>query len=282
MRSPRLIDYHLHTLGTIDGKMTEEQACEQSIRMGIYEIAFTNHVMLTEPEYTIPPQEFVNHWMRIQACQSRYPELTIRLGIEMDYYEERENEVRDSIETYESLIGRPFDVILGAVHHLNDVFFSNKEHAVALFQKYEIVPLYHDYFALATKAVQSGLFDVMAHPDLIKKFMGELSPRVPFEKYHYSAELFVEALIAYDVGIEINTKGFEERGGEAYPTEEMLNLYLTKSKSIGKEPIITLGSDAHNVAIVGKCVLDGAKLLQKMGHNSVTSFIKRRPIAFPL
>ncbi len=282
MRSPRLIDYHLHTLGTIDGKMTEEQACEQSIRMGIYEIAFTNHAMLTEPDYTIPPQEFVDHWMRIQACQRRYPELTIRLGIEMDYYEAREDEVRGSIETYESLIGRPFDVILGAVHHMNGLFFSSKIYAVELFQKYEIVSLYQDYFALATRAIKSRLFDVMAHPDLIKKFMGELSPHVPFEKYHYSAELFVEALIAYDVGIEINTKGFEERGGEAYPTQELLNLYLAKSKSIGKEPIITLGSDAHNVAIVGKCVLDGAKLLQKMGHNSVTSFIKRKPVAFPL
>jgi histidinol-phosphatase (PHP family) len=262
--------------------MTEDQACQQAIHMGMYEIAFTNHSMLTEPDYTISQEAFVNHWVQIQACQRNYPELTIRLGLEMDYYEGRENEVRDSIETYESSIGRPFDVILGAVHHLNDLFFSSKEYAIELFQKYEIAPLYHDYFALATKAVQSGLFDVMAHPDLIKKFMGELSPCVPFEQYSQAAEAYADALIACDVGIEVNTKRFKERGRECFPSEELLKLYISKAKAQGKEPVITLGSDAHKVSDVGKYVIDGAKILQKMGHNAIASFVKRKSFSCPL
>ncbi len=282
VQPPKLLDYHLHTLGTIDGRMTEEEVCQQSIRMGIQEIAFTNHSMLTEPDYTISHESFRKHWENIQVCQQLHPELTIRLGLEVDYYEGRESEVRDSIEAYQSVIGRQFDVILGAVHHLNDVFFSSRVFVEELLRKYDLVTLYHNYFALSAKAVQSQLFDVMAHPDLIKKFNGELTPRVPFEEYHQAAELFVNALIDSEVGMEVNTKGCEQRDGEVFPTEEILALYITKSKKLGKDPIITLGSDAHKLSDVGKHLMEGAKLVQKNGVDFVMRFDKRKSFAFPL
>jgi histidinol-phosphatase (PHP family) len=144
------------------------------------------------------------------------------------------------------------------------------------------VELYHDYFTLATKAIKSRLFDVMAHPDLIKKFMGVLSPRVPFERYRASVGSYVEALLAFGVGIEVNTKGFEQRGGEAYPSDDLLKLYIYKAKAQGIEPIITLGSDAHKVADVGRYIMDGAMTLQKMGHGIIMSFEKRKVIPFQL
>jgi histidinol-phosphatase (PHP family) len=267
---------------TIDGKMTEDQACERAILMGMQEIAFTNHAMLTEPDYTISHEAFVKHWEQIQSCQLRYPELKIRLGLEMDYYEEREKEISTAIEQYVNLIGRPFDLVLGAVHHLNGVFFSSKVQAPELYNNYEIVALYHDYFTLGTKAVQSRLFDVMAHPDLIKKFTGEFSTRVPFERFRVAAESYVDALLECDVGIEINTKGFEQRGGEAYPSDDLLELYISKARAQGKEPIITLGSDAHKIADVGRYIIDGAMTLQNMGHSTIMSFEKRKPISFHL
>lgn len=250
--------------------------------MGIHEIAFTNHSMLTEPDYTISQEDFLRHWKNIQVCQALHPELTIRLGLEVDYYEGRENEVRDSIAAYESVIDRPFDLVLGAVHHLDDVFFSSRIFVEELLKKHELVELYHHYFALSAKAVQSKLFDVMAHPDLIKKFNGELTPRIPFEKYSQIAELFVDALIDSDVGLEVNTKGCEERGGEVFPTEEILGLYISKCKKLGKTPILTLGSDAHKLSDVGKNLVEGAKLIQKNGSDFISQFEKRKAFHYPL
>jgi len=282
IQSRRLMDYHLHTMVTVDGKMTEVQACEWTSLLGIREIAFTNHVMLTEPDYTMSLEASVKHWEQIRACQQRYPELAIRLGLELDYYEGREVDIAATIDRYESLIGRPFDIILGAIHHLNGVFFSSKDHAPELYNHFEIVSLYHDYFSLATKAVQSRLFDVMAHPDLIKKYMGELSPRVPFEQYRLAAEPYIDALLACGVGMEINTKGFEKRGGEAYPSDDLLELYISKARQKGKQPVITLGSDAHKIEDIGRNILDGGMILQKMGHNTLMSFEKRKPVPFRL
>jgi histidinol phosphatase-like PHP family hydrolase len=47
-----------------------------------------------------------DHWSQIQICQQRYPELTIRLGLEMDYYEGREDDIAATILRYEDLIGQ--------------------------------------------------------------------------------------------------------------------------------------------------------------------------------
>lgn len=280
MKQRRLIDYHLHTAVTIDGRMTEVQACERAVLLGIPEIAFTNHIMHTEPEYTVSPASFAEHCERVRVCQGRYPELTIRLGLEVDYYDGREAEIAATLEQYEGIAGHPIDLVLGSVHHLNGVFFSAKKEAPVLFLSKSTASLYRDYFTLATKAVQSRLFDVMAHPDLIKKYDGELTTRLPFEQYRDVVEPYVDALLTCGVGLEVNTKGFKLKIGQAYPTEELLTLYLSRAKEMGIEPVITLGSDAHKVDDVGGFISDGALLLNRLGQGSVASFEKHHPMAY--
>jgi len=270
-----LVDYHLHTAVTVDADMTEAEACQRAVALGLREIAFTNHVMLRYPDYTISPPELVEHWTQIQICQQRYPELTIRLGLEVDYYEGEEDEIASTIQRYEDLIGRGFDLILGGAHYLNGVRFSSTNQASALFKDQEVEPIYHDYFALMTKAVRSGLFDVMAHPDLIKKYTGELHPPVPFDRYRAPVEAFIVSLLEAEVGIEVNPSGLRRPVAEIYPSDELLSLYLSEAKARGAEPIITLGSDAHQLERVGERLGEGVMALQRVGHNTITLFEKR-------
>src|SRR5512136_1794340 len=243
----RLIDYHLHTASTIDCRMTEAQVCEQALEMGIREIAFTNHIMPNQPDYIISPKAFVAHWEQIQVCQKRHPQMKIRLGIEMDYYPRREDEIAKILQSYENLIGRPFDIVLGSIHEMDGIFFSNQKYAPSLFQDRDLVSIYCDYFKLSNKAVQSRLFDVIGHPDMIKKYTHDLTPPVPFEQYRSAVEPFLDALLISGVGIELNTKGLTLKVSEMYPSNEFLELYLSKARDCGKEPILTLGSDAHSV-----------------------------------
>lgn len=275
---PSGIDYHLHTAVTIDAKMSEKEACERAISLGVGEIAFTNHSMLTEPDYTISVSDMVEHWKHIQDCQQRYSELTIRLGLELDYYPDREDEIAAVIRRYEEAIGRPFDIILGAVHHMNGVFFSDQSQAPEMYEGADTVRLYRDYFRLASRAVQSGLFDVMAHPDLVKKYTDWLSPRVPFQLYREAAVSFVEALLTSGVGMELNTKGLTLAVGEIYPSDDLLGLYVRQAKARGIEPIITVGSDAHKVADVAAGMSDAAATLRRAGHTTVTLFDYRKRI----
>jgi histidinol-phosphatase (PHP family) len=282
MSQPGLVDYHLHTAVTVDAHATEAGCCQRAVALGLGEIAFTNHVMLLYPDYTISPEELVEHWAQIQACQQRYPELTIRLGLEMDYYEGREDDIAATILRYEDLIGRRFDFILGAIHHLNGVRFSSSRHAAALFNDHEVEAIYHDFFVLMAKAARSDLFDVMAHPDLIKKYTGKLYPPVPFDRYRAPVEAFIESLLEAGVGIELNLSGLKRSVAEIYPSDQLLSLYLSEAKARGVEPIVTIGSDAHRVEDVGAYLSEGVKALRRAGHNTITLFERREQITFRL
>lgn len=282
MKSVRLIDSHLHTGATIDCKTTEMQVCQHALKMGIHEIAFTNHIMPNHPDYIISPKAFVTHWEQIQVCQQNYPQLKIKLGIEMDYYLGREDEIAKILHSYENLIGRPFDIVLGAIHEMDGIFFSNQKCAPDLYKKRDLVSIYREYFILSTEAVRSRLYDVIAHPDLIKKYTNDLTPPVPFERYQAAVEPFIDLLLALNVGIEVNTKGLTIKVGEMYPSMEFLELYLSKARDCGKKPIVTMGSDAHSVEGVGRYIAEAAAHLKTLGFSSVTSFEKRRPSAFQI
>ena len=271
-----LMDYHLHTAVTVDGNMSEGEACERAQALGIHEIAFTNHVMLTQPDYNISPASFLVHWENIQACQEQYPQLTIRLGLEMDYYPNRESEIKAKIKSYERLIGRPFDLVLGSIHDIRGGFFSNKTHALGFFKDRDILSIYHEYFELATQAVQSRLFDIIAHPDLIKKYTYELTPPVPFDSYKSSVDSFVTTLAKCGTGIELNSKGLKRPIKEPYPSLGFLELYLSRTKSMGTDPIITLGSDAHKVEDIGFGILEMTKSLRMLEVKEITVFDQRK------
>jgi len=85
--------------------------------------------MLNQPNYFMSQQAFVIHWERIQACQARLSGLTIRLGLKWIITQGREQEIAGILHDYEELLRRPFDLVLGSIHELNGVFFSNKHQA---------------------------------------------------------------------------------------------------------------------------------------------------------
>jgi histidinol-phosphatase (PHP family) len=275
MKPSILTDYHLHTAVTIDGRMTETEACDRALAMGISEIAFTNHFMLTQPEYTITPTALVDHWNKIKICREQFPMLAIRIGIEMDYYPGREIEIEANLNRYAQIVGGSFDLVLGSVHDVNGVFFSNKHLAPAFFTDHELLALYKDYFHLAAQAARSRLFDVIAHPDLIKKYTNQLTPFVPYEEYHIAAERFIDALVESEVGLEVNTKGLKLPLNEIYPSKQLLLAYLAKISQIGTEPIVSLGSDAHSVEGIGFRIKETVEDLRNLGLPALTQFDQR-------
>ena len=278
--NPRLVDYHMHTSVIVDGRMNEREACEQALLMGLSEIAFTNHVRLSQPDYSISPNSFLEHWERIMDCMQRFPMLRIRLGIEMDYYPDRENAIEQKINFYQGLIGRPFDIVLGSIHDIRGALFSKKIHAVDFFRDCDIMAVYEEYFDLSAKAARSRLFDVMAHPDLIKKFTYELTSPIPFESYTDSADAFINALIENEVGIELNTKGCQRPVNEMYPSLDFLGHYLAQIKKSGKVPIITVGSDAHKLDEIGYGIKQVYSTLKELQVSNISGFDHRR--SFPI
>jgi histidinol-phosphatase (PHP family) len=172
--------------------------------------------------------------------------------------------------------------VLGSIHELNGVFFSHPDDAPELFKDRDLVSVYCEYFEAATEAVRSGLFDIMAHPDLIKKYTHVLTDPLPFAAYRETVEPYVDALLDTGVGMEVNTKGLRLPANEAYPSTEMLELYISKARALGVEPLLTLGSDAHEASEVGSGLAEAAAILRSLGVSRLARFDARQKSAWEL
>jgi histidinol-phosphatase (PHP family) len=277
-----LVDYHLHTSTSTDGHATVEEYCAGACELGLAEIAITNHMNLRTSNYHLTPATMAEVWEDVRRCQSKYPDLRIRLGIEVDYFDALKDEIAESLPRYADAIGRELDFVMGSVHVLHGVRFASKKHAHKLLADTDPIPIYKEYFELMMRSVASGLFDIVAHPDLIKRFTGLHSPHVSFDSYREVAMSFVDTLVEFDVGIEINVKGLEHPVGEVYPSQQLLGCYVEACRAAGVEPIITLGTDAHRPEKLGTNLEVGAQLLRQMGISEITTFSQGKRIPFPL
>jgi histidinol-phosphatase (PHP family) len=171
---------------------------------------------------------------------------------------------------------------MGAVHDIYGGFFSNKEVVLQFFKDRDLVSTFQAYFELEKQATQSHLFDIMAHPELIKKYAYQIYPPVAFELYREEVERLISKMVHSDVGIEINTKGIKLPVQGTYPSAEFLELYLSQCKACGKGPIITVGSDAHKIDDLGFGITEVFVWLRRLKVSNVPCFNQRQRIALSI
>lgn len=251
-------DYHLHTsrcghaMGTMQEYVTAARAA------GLREIGFADHL----PMYWLPPEqrdpglamtmeELPGYIAEVQTLREQNPDLIIRLGIEADYIPGREAQLRDLLASYS------FDYVLGSVHFIDGWGFDNPAQ-VEEYNHREIDEIYRDYFDLVQQAALSDLFDVMAHPDLVKKF-GFCPAVEPAGLYEATAATFRRA----GVLAELNTAGLRVSAREIYPGPLLLAALCRHSV-----PLV-LGSDAHAPQQVGAGLNQASKLVQAKGGKLI-------------
>jgi histidinol-phosphatase (PHP family) len=278
-----LVDYHLHTSTSTDAHATVEEYCARASKLGLAEIAITNHMNLRTSNYHLTPDTMAEVWDDTQRCQAKYPDLTIRLGIEVDYFDDMRDEIAEALPKYAEAIGRKLDFTMGSAHEMDGVRFASKKQAHKLLVGADPVPIYKRFFALMTNVVTSELFDIVAHPDLIRRFTGLHNPLVAFDAYRETAMSFVDALIEFDVGIEINVKGLDHPVADVYPSQQLLASYLDACNAAGKDPIITIGTDAHWPENLGINLDVAVQRLQQVGISEITTYSQgvRIPFALP-
>lgn len=258
-------DYHLHTsrCGHARGSMRDYVAMAR-VR-GLREIGFADHL----PMYWLPPEqrdpglamameELPGYITEVQALREENPDLVIRLGIEADYIPGREGDLRDLLAAY------PFEYVLGSVHFIDGWGFDNPA-LVEEYRQRDIGDIYRAYFDLVQRAALSGLFNIMAHPDLVKKFgfrpAGEL-----VELYDDTARAFHRA----GVIAEVNTAGLRAPVGEIYPGTILLQAFCRQQVPFA------LGSDAHTPEQVGAGLAEARDLVVKLGGRFASSVVRSR------
>ena len=265
------LDYHLHTTRCQHATGTMDEYVEQGLKMGLKEIGFADHLPLSPAprgtwscDWAMQEEELEEYISDVIKLQKEYPEIKIKLGIEADYFPE-------SIKKTKTLLDNSsWDYIIGSVHHIGPWPIDSSLY-LGEFTKRDLYKTYETYFELVAGAARSGLYDIMGHLDVIKKY--GFRPQVDLGSLYKD---LVKELKASDVAFEINTSGLRKPVKEIYPAPALLEELLK-----GNVPV-TLGSDSHAPSEVGKDFEVAIKLLKEFGVSKIASFTGRTWLLIPL
>lgn len=262
-----LVDYHIHTRLCGHASGEPEDYVRVAIAKGLREIGFADHMPLLrmrDDRLTMAPEDLPAYVDLVRELQASVDEIKIRLGIEMDYIPGQMDEIWGIASRYD------FDYVYGAVHYIDGWGFSDSRH-LSTYEGRDPDETYARYFELFCEAARGGGFDIMAHPDLVKKHGIETTLAV--DELYAAA---VDALEEADVAIEINTSGLRKRALDLYPSLPFL-------RACGERSVpVTLGSDAHAPGQVGMDFDLARGLLERAGIAQIAAFESRRRRLLPL
>jgi histidinol-phosphatase (PHP family) len=234
-------DYHIHTFrcGHAGGKTREY--VEKAVERGLLEIAFTDHIplyflpeALRDPTLAMREDQLFEYVEEIRGLQKEFEgKMAIRLALEADYAEGFEEELTGWLKLFE------WDFVLGSVHFVSGDWIDAPG-SRRRFETEGVEKLYREYYRLLARAAGSGLFDILAHFDLPKKF--GYRPEAPLEEEENVA---IEAARAAGCAVEISSAGIRKPAAEVYPEARLLR------KIVAAGVPITFSSDAHAPVEVG-------------------------------
>lgn len=261
-------DYHTHTPLCMHAEGEPEQYVQAAIDAGVSEYGISDHAPAhPEPfdnwrmkEYQLP--DYFSWIERAKAAAGQ--QLPIRAGLECDWLEGCETWIESLSQRY------PWDYLIGSVHYLSGWDFDNPAW-IGRWAKTDLDDAWTGYWQAYAAMAESGLFDILAHPDLIKKF--GYQPDGDLRRFY---EPTIDAIAASGCAIEINTAGLHKPCAEAYPNADFLD--LAYSAGI---PLV-LSSDAHQPSEVARDFDHATTLAKQTGYTETLLFNKRQRHYEPL
>lgn len=269
------INYHLHTAYSGDlikmGRLgeTPEKYAMMAEKRGFDEICFTDHLVVGYPR----TMQVYSHSMKIKKIGSyirdialvakKHPQLKIRAGIEMDWLPEKLDKIKEVIAKY------PFDCVLGSVHSINGVLVEHEEKRKEFWgtlSDHEIYERNVAYYKAVQEMAKSGVCDVIAHLDLIKRD-GYLPKR---RSVSTLIEETVRIIAENGLCVEVNTSGLKKPVHEMHPSLEVLK--LCRKRGIP----VTIGTDAHKAGQIDFGLDEGMKLVKGAGYGELAVFERRK------
>jgi histidinol-phosphatase (PHP family) len=270
------IDYHTHheRCGHAVGKL--EEYVQRGIQLGLQQLGLSDHLPLIHvdpasyyPEMAMPMAELPRYVEECLTLKERYRGvIDLRVGLEADYIEGYEDQIREILSPY------PWDYLIGSVHFLGEWDITDYRQVDGWEGKDEL-EVYRLYYDAVKKSALSGLYDIIGHMDVIKRF--GYGPQTPEGKAEVrTLELETLKVIA-DSGIamELNASGLTKPCAEMFPAEYLLQ----EAFRLGIP--LTLGSDAHDPVKLGDGLQEARNMLWHTGFRELAVFEGRRRTAVP-
>jgi len=253
-----LYESHMHTPLCKHAKGDPEDYAEVAERRGLKGIIVTCHNPTENNEWSPGVRMSVEEYDEYVALVARARQawagrIDIRIGLESDY--------APGMEPWLEVLHEKAELhhVLGSVHpHLNDY--------KQLYLNDDPVDFQRTYFEHLAMAAETGLFDTISHPDLVKNVFPD---EWDIERLMDHLKRCLDRIAEAGAAMEINTSGINKSVPEMNPGVVMLE--QMKERNI---PVV-LGADAHQpqrVAANFEEALDG---LEEVGYSHVSLFLDR-------
>ncbi len=264
MSAPVLYESHSHTPLCKHAVGDPAEYAAVAEQRGLKGIIITCHAPLPDGlgiDHRMAPEDFERYVDLVAAAREAFAgRVDVRLGLESDYF--------PGIERWaEKLHARaPLHHVLGSVHmqvtHYRAKYFTG-----------DFLAYQRTYFEHLAESAETGLFDTLAHPDLVKN---EAPHEWDFGRILPDIQRALDRIARTGVAMELNTSGLNKALPEMNPGPRMLA--LIRERGI---PVV-IGADAHRPGRVADRYEEALRLLGEMGFNTVSLFLDRRRREVPI
>ena len=262
--APLLYESHCHTPLCKHARGEPIEYAAAAERRGLKGIVFTCHCPLPDGislSVRMAPGQYDRYIAMVAEARERFAgRVDVRLGLESDYY--------PGVEPWlEKLHARaPLHHVIGSVHpqvpEYVERFFTGDWFAYQ-----------QTYFDHLAAAAETGLYDTLGHPDLVKN---ESPPEWRFARIEPFIQRALDRIAATGVAMEINTSGLHKAIPEMNPGPEMLRHMQRRGI-----PVV-IGADAHRPDRVGADYDTALHALAAAGYRDVNFFLDRKRHAVPI
>ena len=264
MSAPVFYESHSHTPLCKHAVGDPAEYAAVAEQRGLKGIIITCHAPLPDGlgiDHRMAPEDFGRYVDLVAAARETFAgRVDVRLGLESDYF--------PGIERWaEKLHARaPLHHVLGSVHmqvtHYRAKYFTG-----------DFLAYQRTYFEHLAESAETGLFDTLAHPDLVKN---EAPHAWDFGRILPDIQRTLDRIARTGVAMELNTSGLNKALPEMNPGPRMLA--LIRERGI---PVV-IGADAHRPGRVADRYEEALRLLGEMGFNTVSLFLDRRRREVPI
>jgi histidinol-phosphatase (PHP family) len=273
-----LTDYHVHlrpddlsaTAAEHFTPANAERYRKTASERGIAELGVSEHIYRFAQALEIWTHPFWREFAHDdldEYCQFVAAETDLRLGIEADFVPGAEDRIANLLQA------RAFDYVVGSVHFLSDKAVDMEPYGIWDGSQ-SAEQIWRRYFQMLAEAARSGLFDILAHPDLVKVW-GRERP-LPDGDLRRFYELALDAIAESGIAIEVSTAGFRKRAREIYPAPAFLEMCVEAGVPVA------LSSDAHSPQDIGRDYERALELLEGLGVSELCVFERRQQIPQPI
>ena len=256
--APLLYEMHSHTPLCRHAVGAPAEYAAAAERRGLKGIAITCHCPLPDGishSVRMRPEEFETYVALVAATRAEFAgRVDVRLGLESDFY--------PGVEPWlERLHARvPLHHVLGSVHTQVPDYRSR-------YYRGDWFDYQQTYFEHLAQAAETGLFDTLAHPDLVKN---EAPAEWRWSRIEPYVQRALDRIARTGVAMELNTSGKNKALPEMNPGPRILA--LIRERGI---PVV-LGADAHRPQRVGDAFDEALRQLAALGFREVSYFLERK------